>query len=271
MVTDEMVEKAVTAALRADIIPADDPKYEGVRINEYLSYTPAEAVELGVHLTQTTEDGKPRWHGFTDIMGDEYDDTNRAILRPVIRAALEAALSAAEPVATVAEMGAGGIRVLMPHPPGSADHLSIGTKLYAAPPAPSVAVMALEWNSYREPGQSARIKAVHPFGEYRIINNSRDGELWSPELGGVNVTFDGWEEAKAAAQADYEARIRSALSAQVQDVALLRPEEQKAQASRCGCKGSDDYCPCQNVADAETIRVRAAEPAKQEDDRNEAN
>ena len=98
MVTDEMVEKAVSAALRADIIPADDPKYEGVRINEYLSYTPAEAVELGVHLTQTTEDGKPRWHGFTDIMGDEYDDTNRAILRPVIRAALEAALSAAEPV-----------------------------------------------------------------------------------------------------------------------------------------------------------------------------
>ena len=51
-----------------------------------------------------------------------------------------AALSAAEPVATVAEMGAGGMRVLMPHPPGSADHLPIGTKLYAAPPAPSVAV-----------------------------------------------------------------------------------------------------------------------------------
>ncbi|WP_019567311.1 hypothetical protein [Agrobacterium sp. 10MFCol1.1] len=98
MVTDEMVEKAVNAALKADIIPADDPKHSGVRINEYLSYTPAEAVELGVQLTQKTEDGKPRWHGFTDIMGDEYDDTNRAILRPVVRAALEAALSAAEPV-----------------------------------------------------------------------------------------------------------------------------------------------------------------------------
>jgi hypothetical protein len=98
MVTDEMVEKAINAALKADIIPADDPKHSGVRVNEYLFYTPAEAVELGVHLTQTTEDGKPRWHGFTDIMGDEHDDTNRAILRPVIRAALEAALSAAEPV-----------------------------------------------------------------------------------------------------------------------------------------------------------------------------
>lgn len=53
-------------------------------------------------------------------------------------AALEATLSAAEPVATVAEMGVGGMRVLMPHPSGSTDHLPIGTKLYAAPPAPSL-------------------------------------------------------------------------------------------------------------------------------------
>ncbi|WP_421446317.1 hypothetical protein [Agrobacterium tumefaciens] len=53
------------------------------------------------------------------------------------------AMSAAETIATVAEMGAGGMRVLMPHPPGSADHLPIGTKLYAAPPSPSVAVKAL--------------------------------------------------------------------------------------------------------------------------------
>lgn len=35
-------------------------------------------------------------------------------------------------IATVAEMGAGGMRVLMPHPPGSTDHLPVGTKLYAA-------------------------------------------------------------------------------------------------------------------------------------------
>lgn len=58
----------------------------------------------------------------------------------LVKAALETALSAAEPIATVAEMGAGGMRVLMPHPPGSTDHLPIGAKLYAAPPAPSVAV-----------------------------------------------------------------------------------------------------------------------------------
>lgn len=80
----------------------------------------------------------------------------------------EAAMSAADPVATVAEMGAGGMRVLMPHPPGSTDHLPIGTKLYAAPPAPSVAVRALiveffkrnGWEvsngiAYHEPGDIA--------------------------------------------------------------------------------------------------------------------
>lgn len=38
----------------------------------------------------------------------------------------------------------------------------------------------------------------------------------------------------------------------------LSADEQKAQAARCGCRGSDDYCPCQNVPDAETKTARAA-------------
>lgn len=38
----------------------------------------------------------------------------------------------------------------------------------------------------------------------------------------------------------------------------LTPEEQKAQGSRCGCRGADDYCTCQNVPDAETIAARRA-------------
>lgn len=179
MVTDEIVEKALNAALKADIIPADDPKHSGVRVNEYLYYTPAEAVELGVHLTQKTEDGKPRWHGFTDIMGDEYDDTNRAILRPVIRAALEAALSAAEPQ-----------------------------------PAPSVAVKALEWEEFT--GSSyQRNAAKTPFGEYVIELST--GQWWNPGNEDSPYTSD---DPKGAAQADYEARIRAALSAQVKDVAV---------------------------------------------------
>lgn len=39
---------------------------------------------------------------------------------------------------------------------------------------------------------------------------------------------------------------------------LLSTREMQAQAQRCDCHGSDDYCPCQNVPDAETRRRRAA-------------
>lgn len=33
---------------------------------------------------------------------------------------------------------------------------------------------------------------------------------------------------------------------------FLTTEDQKSQGARCGCKGSDDYCVCQNVPDAIT-------------------
>lgn len=36
----------------------------------------------------------------------------------------------------------------------------------------------------------------------------------------------------------------------------LTPAEKREQAARCGCRGADDYCGCQNVPDAETRRVR---------------
>lgn len=39
----------------------------------------------------------------------------------------------------------------------------------------------------------------------------------------------------------------------------LSSAEQKAQALRCGCRGSDDYCPCQNTPDRVTRQYRAAE------------
>lgn len=38
---------------------------------------------------------------------------------------------------------------------------------------------------------------------------------------------------------------------------LLTADEMKAQALRCSCHGVDDYCPCQNVPDAETRKTRA--------------
>jgi len=76
-----------------------------------------------------------------DAVGVTPHSDMRLFVEQAVKWALkEAALSTAEPVATVAEMGAGGMRVLMPHPPGSTDHLPIGTKLYAAPPALSAQV-----------------------------------------------------------------------------------------------------------------------------------
>ncbi len=36
----------------------------------------------------------------------------------------------------------------------------------------------------------------------------------------------------------------------------LSSTEQKAQGARCGCRGADDYCVCQNVTDATTRAER---------------
>lgn len=38
----------------------------------------------------------------------------------------------------------------------------------------------------------------------------------------------------------------------------LTDAEQKAQATRCSCRGSDDYCVCQNVPDDATKAERRA-------------
>jgi hypothetical protein len=48
-----------------------------------------------------------------------------------------------------------------------------------------------------------------------------------------------------------------------QDDAALTDAEQKAQGARCGCKGVDDYCVCQNVPDSTTRKERAMHPANE--------
>ncbi|QTG12396.1 hypothetical protein G6M86_03675 [Agrobacterium tumefaciens] len=84
----------------------------------------------------------------------------------------------------------------------------------AAPPAPSVAVKALEWE-----GNVAQT----PFGAYTVGENVDDRFQWTfhsyPYGSPDDLEHPDAESAQAAAQADYEARIRSAVSAQVQDVA----------------------------------------------------
>ncbi len=90
-------------------------------------------------------------------------------------------------------------------------------------PAPAVAVKALEWNPFR---------AETPFGYYHIDDQTDR----SPEelngrlpflLSGSRVDLSRHPtlaDALASAQSDYDARIRSALSAQVQDAEEQRTE-----------------------------------------------
>ena len=201
-------------------------------------------------------------------------------------AALEAALSAAEPVARQYRAGSTegktGWRMV------DDEHYAVWEAmkkrfpdsvtlqyrdLYAAPPAPSVAVKVLEWDVNDSWNVSKTVigtyvvrpcLATNYIGQWllrRAQNENSDKTLYSSE-----------DEAKAAAQADYEARIRSALSAQVQDVAkpddelfwrlrlaYLRGAEWRETSGSMHMvgKAADDY------ADKITSPLAAA-PAKQE-------
>lgn len=91
-ITDDMVERALGAALSA---PVDKPDEDGKTytvIGSYLSFNAEDAVELGVRLTETDERGRPRFHYIDVCHADELEETQRAILRPAVRAALTAAL-----------------------------------------------------------------------------------------------------------------------------------------------------------------------------------
>lgn len=95
--------------------------------------------------------------------------------------------------------------------------------VYAAPPAPSVAVKALEWHKQAmSHGYGLFIRLARTsFGDYQISHGTAGKYEVYFNKGPISAAYDSAPEAKTAAQADYEARIRSALSAQVQDVAEL--------------------------------------------------
>ena len=152
--------------------------------------------------------------------------------RENIRAALDAALSTdAEPVAEgwLYDQECGNAfksywkTIFIDREPGPMRGIRNIRKVFTAPPAPSVAVKALEWQSRgRKNGDTYANSVV---GQYSV------GDIWGEIKSLLRTIVDGqdddqvlgvhgsFEDAKAAAQADYEARIRSALSAQVQDVA----------------------------------------------------
>ncbi|MDH0871784.1 hypothetical protein [Agrobacterium pusense] len=146
----------------------------------------------------------------------------------------KAALSAVEPVAWVyapdLAKGSGGFgkekgSVVMSL---DGEWINVDTPLYAAPPAPSVAVKTLEWKGPTPETNGCHV-AETIFGTYSAVNEDGwyvtlddhpwgQGFEWSaPDM---RMTFD---DAAKAAQADYEARILSALYAQVQDVAEVSP------------------------------------------------
>lgn len=138
--------------------------------------------------------------------------------------AIETALSAAEPARWLVEehLPSGAIRwQAVEHEHHAREIASKSSRttvapLYRAPPAPSVAVKALEWEA-REDGSHCGTSAI---GRYHVFPGTGFSYDLCGPVGGRLSTHKRLSEAKAAAQADYEARIRSALSAQAQDVAI---------------------------------------------------
>lgn len=83
MTDSTMLERIVAAMLATKVCgPCDITDYFG-------DLTPGDAIDLGVTLTEKDVNGKPRFHWYSDIRGDEYDDAYKAILRPLARAAIE--------------------------------------------------------------------------------------------------------------------------------------------------------------------------------------
>lgn len=97
--------------------------------------------------------------------------------------------------------------------------------LYAEPvktaPAVAVRVKPLEW--YKPSYSDTLRRADTVLGVYRVwTHHEAEGKwFWKVEAS-IQISGEASDEAeaKAAAQADYDARIRSALSTQVQDVAV---------------------------------------------------
>lgn len=106
----------------------------------------------------------------------------------------------AEPVAWASSRG--NMNNLVSHKRNA----TFNVPLYAAPPAPSVAVKvkALRWKGPDSYGEYHSLDGLWGY----IIRCEDDGH-WLTEVGDY---FRSPEAAQAAAQADYEARIRSALA-----------------------------------------------------------
>ncbi|MGV1787320.1 MULTISPECIES: hypothetical protein [Agrobacterium] len=155
-------------------------------------------------------------------MGHWRDDQVKEVAR---RAIIEAAQSATEPVGWQWRNPRWTVGGQWQHcPDGPREDKLPDTEyrpVYAAPPAPSVAVKALEWDA-REDGSHCGTSSI---GHYHVFPGTGFSYDLCGPVGGRLSTHKRLSEAKAAAQADYATRIRSALSAQVQDVSSDDDEE----------------------------------------------
>lgn len=129
-----------------------------------------------------------------------------------MRVALESAFAAMpkpEPVGCVSEMPGsnGGFTMSV----FRATDVPLGSNLYLAPPSPAVIVKALEWKQFpNQHGVQWRAQGI--FGWLHYISDRDDDGHHDGWFHSVLGTFATLEAAKAAAQADYEARILSALN-----------------------------------------------------------
>ncbi len=142
----------------------------------------------------------------------------------LVRAALEAGQCAAEPVGytDASELKNKERHGLFAHIGADTSWLNGPIALYAAPPASSVAVKALRWSAPHHTTTYPEWRATG-LGFEAVVDKSKPtcyGKFPLRINGRHNTEkFDTLEAAKAFAQADYDARILSALSTQVQDVA----------------------------------------------------
>lgn len=86
-----------------------------------------------------------------------------------------------------------------------------GTKLFAAPVPQPVAVKALEWKEYNFHTRNAKTICGYYEVQYRAFGDGVTKWYWRRSGDPLTTSFVTEEEAKAAAQADYETRILGAL------------------------------------------------------------
>ena len=145
----------------------------------------------------------------------------------------------------------------------NADAIEAALSAAEPQPAPSVAVKALEWSDE----DNGDFIAQSIVGWYHIGLPHLTWNLMTPN--GDVPSFNTLKEAKAAAQADYEARVSSALSAQVQEVAgdeewQIVPKHPTGSMIEAVVSMVDDDAPHLFLLNLYRAMLAAA-PAKQED------